>query len=394
MLTLSASRLAVVIFGALVAGLLVSGCAAVPKYAEPDPQVREVVVRVADSVLERYPEPPRFDWGEGVLLAGMMDAYELTEDERYLNFAAAWADHWHAHGLGDLLAATHYGELTLKRYCGIWGPAYPLLRLYEETENETYLTMAQEVIDFMLDEAERTANGGLSHFEGNYALWDDTLWMACPVFSHASRILDEPKYQREAVDQLLIFADVLQDPATGLFYHMWSEKSGTHTTQFWCRGNGWVAMSYTDTLKHERRNTQDYALLTSQYGRMLQQLERLQDDKSGLWHTVLNAPETYLETSGSAMILYALIEARRWDWVRGLDPQVMRNAWAGLLTQVDSSGKVVGVSGGTGPSSKLEDYTNRPQGTHTWGTGAFLMAACSYATADLPEPKTRRRYGE
>jgi unsaturated rhamnogalacturonyl hydrolase len=35
---------------------------------------------------------------------------------------------------------------------------------------------------------------------------------------------------------------------------------------------------------------------------------KLQDKQTGLWHTVLDAPDTYLETSGAAMFLYGLAE--------------------------------------------------------------------------------------
>lgn len=40
-------------------------------------------------------------------------------------------------------------------------------------------------------------------------------------------------------------------------------------------------------------------------------------------------------------------------------------------------GRVIGVSAGTGPTDKAA-YVTRPTGTYTWGTGAFLLAACAY----------------
>jgi hypothetical protein len=60
----------------------------------------------------------------------------------------------------------------------------------------------------------------------------------------------------------------------------------------------------------------------------------------------------------------------------------MRKAWAGLAGQIDSKDRVIGISEGTGPSDKPH-YVARKVGTYTWGTGAFLLAACAYAETDL-----------
>ncbi len=51
-------------------------------------------------------------------------------------------------------------------------------------------------------------------------------------------------------------------------------------------------------------------------------------------------------------------------------------------TEVDkilpcTRGRVIGVSAGTGPTDKAA-YVARPTGTHKWGVGAFLLAACAY----------------
>jgi len=94
----------------------------------------------------------------------------------------------------------------------------------------------------MVNEAERTRDGGLSHFSGKPQLWADTLDMCCPVLSNLARLTDRPELREEAIRQLEIFARRLQDPKTGLFYHMWDQKSGQHTSEFWGRGNGWVVM--------------------------------------------------------------------------------------------------------------------------------------------------------
>jgi unsaturated rhamnogalacturonyl hydrolase len=253
--------------------------------------------------------------------------------------------------------------------------------LYETTRDKRHLALADQVLDFMLHKAERTQDGGLSHFNGKPQLWVDTLDMCCPVFSHAARIKSQPELQAESVRQLEVFTRHLQDPASGLFYHMYDEASAGHTPAFWARGNGWVVMSFTEVLKHEKADSSSRARLMERFPKLLAGIVPLQDDASGLWRTVLDAKDTYLETSASAMFLYGLAECRRLKLIEMPHANTMRKAWAGLAKQVDDQGRVIGVSAGTGPGDKAK-YAAIPQGTYTWGTGAFLLAACAYAECE------------
>ncbi|MBM3889756.1 MAG: hypothetical protein FJ388_11610 [Verrucomicrobia bacterium] len=320
-----------------------------------------------------FPVPPSFNWGEGVLLTGIMRAHQLTGDNRYMNFVRGFANHWAERGIDSLLRK--------RGYCGHWGPGFPMLMLYETTRDKRHLALADQVLDFMLHKAERTKDRGLSHFNGKPQLWVDTLDMCCPVFSHASRIKCQPELQAEAVRQMEVFARHLQDPTTGLFYHMYDEASAERTPAFWARGNGWVVMSFTEVLKHEKADSPSRARLVEKFQKLLASIVPLQDGASGLWRTVLDAPDTYLETSASAMFLYGLAECRRLKLIEVPHTDTMRKAWAGLATQVDAQGRVIGVSAGTGPSDKSK-YAAVPQGTHTWGTGAFLLAACAYVDCE------------
>jgi unsaturated rhamnogalacturonyl hydrolase len=360
--------LAVAATGPTTSSARAAGAEAVP--ADPVQRVRTV----ADAVLRDFPQPPAFDWGEGVLLTGMMRAHGLTGDERYLAFVRRFADHHAEQGIGP--------TLEKRGYCGHWGPGHALLLLYEKTRDPRHLKLAEQIIDFMLDEAERTRDGGLSHFNGKPQLWVDTLDMCCPVFSHAARITDRPELQAESVRQLEIFAGHLQDPKSGLYYHVWDEKSGEHTPSFWGRGNGWVVLATVEALKCERPGTPAYERLAVLLEKQLQGIVPLQDPKSGLWRTILDDPKSYVETSASAMFLYGMVESRNRKLIDVPWPDAIRRAWAGLAEQIDEKGRVIGVSAGTGPSGP-EGYLARPAKTFTWGTGAFLQAACAYAESDL-----------
>ena len=335
------------------------------------PNPNTLIRKAADFVLQDFPEPPAFNWGEGVLLTGMMRAWKLTGDQRYLDFVRTFADHHHAAGIGPTLAK--------RGYCGHWGPGFPMLMLHEATGKKAYLELAEQINTFMMTKAERTADGGLSHFNGKPQLWVDTLDMCCPVFSNLARITNRQELQEESIRQLEVFAKHLQDPKTGLYYHMWDEKSAQHTPSFWARGNGWVVMATIETLKNEPNpNSPGSRRLRKLLEKQLASIVPLQDPKTGLWHTVLDEPDTYLEGSASSMFLYGMAEAANLRLFSVPWHDCMRKAWQGLAATVEPNGRVSGVSAGTGPSASA-GYQARDVGTYTWGTGAFLLAACAIA---------------
>ena len=77
--------------------------------------------------------------------------------------------------------------------------------------------------------------------------------------------------------------------------------------------------------------------------------------------------------SGTEKILYSLVEGDRMGLI-DLEPAIVQKAWTGLVGKIDADGKVFDVSAGTGPTD-YAGYLKIPQGTETWGTGAFLLAA-------------------
>jgi len=334
----------------------------------PDPTAMTRVV--ADAALRDHPEPLPFDWGEGVLLAGLMHAHRWTGEARYLEFVRRFADHWSARGLERVLAE--------KGYCGHWGPAWAMWLLFEQTGDARHARLAEQVVEFIRRHAERTRAGALSHFRGKPQLWVDTLAMVCPVLAHGSRLRQQPAWQSEAVQQFERFTEHLRDPASGLYVHLWDEESGQKTTAHWARGNGWVVVSLVELIRNEKAGSTADRQLRAALGCFLAALCRHQDPASGLWHTVLDAPDTPLETSASAMFLYGLAQARRWNLDSAPPVSVLRRAWQGLSQQVNAQGRVVGVSAGTIPGDKAR-YAARPVGTYPWGTGAFLLAAVALA---------------
>ncbi len=369
------------ILTALAAVILVAagtGCSGLSRRSSVQPKPEPLIRQVADRVLLDFPEPPPFDWGEGTMMGGMMRAGLVLNEPRYIAFVQKWADHWRASGLDKVLA----GPAGSPRpgYCGHWGPGFPVVLLYEKTGDPAYLEMARQVAAFISTKATRTSEGALGHWGGNYQLWVDTLYMACPLLSYLTRVTSEPAYLEEAVRQLDIFARHTQDEKTGVFWHMYDDPAKKRVGVLWGRGNGWVVMSYVEVLRNCDRRWPEYSRLLAQFRRQMDGLVAMRDAQAGLWHTVLDRPESYLETSASAMILSGLVDAQRLGLYEPADPNLISHTWSALSAKVDRDGRVFDVSGGTGPLN-YESYASKIRGTYTWGTGAFLLAGSALQEA-------------
>ena len=135
-----------------------------------------------------------------------------------------------------------------------------------------------------------------------------------------------------------------------------------------------MVMATIETLKNEPSpDSEGSRRLRKLLEKQLAGIVPLQDEETGLWHTVLDEPDTYLEGSASSMFLYGMAEAANLKLFDVPWADCMAEAWRGIAETVEENGRVSGVSAGTGPSGS-SGYQARDVGTYTWGTGAFLLA--------------------
>jgi hypothetical protein len=101
-------------------------------------------------------------------------------------------------------------------------------------------------------------------------------------------------------------------------------------------------------------------------------------DSSGLWHTLVNDPDTYLETSASALFAYGFHKGMRNGLLPEIYQDVVRKAVSGLQTRLftgcESGLMVSGTSHGTSPGDR-EYYANVTVGDQVpYGVGAVPLA--------------------
>ena len=75
--------------------------------------------------------------------------------------------------------------------------------------------------------------------------------------------------------------------------------------------------------------------------------------ENGLWHQVLNRPDSYEETSCTSMFIYAYARGIREGWLETPTPylEAVRKGWEGITRlSIDYKGNIYGVCRGSGYS--------------------------------------------
>lgn len=136
-------------------------------------------------------------------------------------------------------------------------------------------------------------------------MWDDTLMMTVIPLAKIGLLLNRPAYVEEAKFQFMLHIQYLMDPVSGLWFHGWQHTElGGHrfAGALWARGNCWITIAIPLFLSILELPPTDpmYRFLAATLKRQVDALVLLQDQASGLWHTLLIDPSSYVETSAAA----------------------------------------------------------------------------------------------
>ena len=186
--------------------------------------------------------------------------------------------------------------------------------------------------------------------------WIDDMYMITVLQTQAYRATGDKKYVERAAKEALLYLDKLQlkeGPLKGLFYHAPDVK------YVWGRGDGWMAAGMPLILKHLWAFSDYEHRILEGYQAMMAALLRYQRE-DGLWGQLVDGPDSWSETSGSAMFCYGFIEGIKNGW---LDPEVYgpaaRKAWLALCGKLDEFGNLTDVCIGTGKKDDRQYYLDR-----------------------------------
>ncbi len=328
------------------------------------------------KIQEEKPEFYEWEWTAATLMIGLSEMYEISGDPVYLDYIRDWVEHHLDRGY------------TLSKSDQVV-PGLLLLRLYKATSDPRYLEHAERIGHYVTEQALRTDEGGLIHFGplGGKSMWIDSLFMLGPFLVELYQTTGDTRYLDEAVRQALIMYGHLQDRASGLCKHSWNESTGKTNSAHWLRGNGWALAATAIILDAipEGYDSKSSELLRRHFrGQALGLIKH--QDPGGMWHTVIDEPETYIETSGTALVAFGLI--------RGVDAGVLKNerldpAHAALLRLMDyvtihpdGSCTLSDISLGTRPGKPA--YYNQVTLSENvpYGVGAYALAVSAHIRSE------------
>jgi unsaturated rhamnogalacturonyl hydrolase len=137
-------------------------------------------------------------------------------------------------------------------------------------------------------------------------IWIDAAFAVTPFLLFAGLAFGEERYLEEAWQQSRNMVETLRDEETGLLHQCRGFRGPNLRSQdHWSRGNGWALLALADLVHYLPTNDPRRPEAERLFCDLVLACLRYQDAE-GLWHQELTNLDSYVETSGSGLILYAL----------------------------------------------------------------------------------------
>lgn len=327
-----------------------------------------------------------YEWG--VLYGAMLAAGQITGDKSYSDYALE-----RLQLLNDLYPYTSEliddGKLTdrqLRQFTRMHalddGGALCAAMLKAQAADSTldFSPCIDNFSDFIINKEHRLADGTFARNRPHTnSVWLDDMFMGVPTLAYMSLYKPDEaeKYRKAAVDQIRGFEKRMWVPEKNLFRHGWFEAQTTHPAFHWARANGWALLTMTEVLDVLPENHPDRPYVLDLYKKHIDGLLAVQGT-DGMWHQLLDRPETYTETSATAIYTYCLAHAINEGWLDAETygaPVVL--AWNALADQISADGRVHGTCVGTGMGFDPAYYAYRPvssQAGHGYGPALWAGA--------------------
>jgi unsaturated rhamnogalacturonyl hydrolase len=206
----------------------------------------------------------------------------------------------------------------------------------------------------------------------------DAVFMGTPILVQCGRLTGETKYFDMAARHLRFMLKLnLRDD--GLHQH--SPIDPEHTA--WGRGNGFPGLGLALCLSDLPEDSQYRDEFLSAYRAHMAAMIRHQD-ATGMWHQIVDHPESYREFTVTCMTTFAITRGLRRGWLdRETYEPVVRRAWEAIKLRIGPDGKLVDVCTGTGKQKSRREYYHRAAilGRDDRGGAMALMVSTELAFA-------------
>lgn len=288
-----------------------------------------------------------WEWTQGVGLFGLWKIFEKTREQKYF----------------DMLLRYYNERLEVglpSKNINTCAPMLVLSYVAEETKNEEYISICKEWAEWIMNELPKTKEGGFQHITSDtlndQELWDDTLMMTVLFLANIGRIIGNDDYIQESKYQFMLHIKYLTDKKTGLWFHGWTFHGNHNFTEaLWGRGNCWITIAIPEFLNMISCEDSIKRFLIEALNLQIEALNKYQEE-SGMWHTLIDDPTSYVETSATCGFAYGIMRAAHLGFI---DPSFKECAYKALnpvLGYITEEGIVNQVSYGTAMGRESKQF--------------------------------------
>jgi unsaturated rhamnogalacturonyl hydrolase len=344
--------------------------------------------------IEKIREGKENKWNyiDGCMITAILRLYALTKKAKYLKFADEFLSYYvKDDGSIDTYSVEEYNLDNIR-------PACNLFALYDYTGREKY-RKAMDTVRSQLETMPRTKEGNFWHKKiYPNQVWLDGLYMAQPFYTEYERRYNKMSGCLDSFRQFENVKRLMRDEKTGLYYHgydesrqmYWADEKTGCSPNFWLRATGWYMAALVDTAEAMGEQMYyEYRTLQNTLKELADALLEYRDEDSHMFYQVIDrkdAKGNYLETSGSALIAYALLKGVRLKYLPSRYADIAEEIFYGITDRYLSRNEdntprlggiclVAGLGGSTHRDGSLEYYFSEPVVENdAKGTGPLIMA--------------------
>lgn len=344
--------------------------------------------------VEKCSQKLKSSWNyiDGCMIKALMDFSRISGCKEFYDYAEAFID-YRVNEDGTI-----NGYSIDKYNLDDINSGKTLFELYRLTGKEKYSLAVQHVYTQIKGQP-RTVEGNFWHkLIYPEQVWLDGFYMVHPFYMQYDTAFNGRKNYDDIFIQFRNARDNMRDSATGLYYHgydssreiFWCDKETGLSKNFWLRSMGWFSMALVDTLEQcdPTDCEADCDMLMAMFRDLTDSLLKYKT-KNNFWCQIVDkpdAPGNYEETSGTAIMAYALLKGARLGYLPKEYANIGREVFESICNRyIDEAGnmKLGGIClvAGLGPANNprrdgsLEYYFSEPVVENdAKGVAPFLLA--------------------